>query len=82
MDGPMSGDIFPAKQAIEMIDQVDLSLPLEIPPVPADAEPDNVPHWLSKEGRANPNATRDRQRKHRDAWLARQQWEKDNAASE
>ena len=37
MDGPMSGDIFPAKQAIEMIDQVDLSLPLEIPPVPADA---------------------------------------------
>ena len=53
MDGPMSGDIFPAKQAIEMIDQVDLSLPLEIPPVPADAEPDNVPEaehrWLLSE---------------------------------
>jgi quinolinate synthase len=43
MDGPMSGDIFPAKQAIEMIDQVDLSLPIEIPPVPEEAEPDNVP---------------------------------------
>jgi hypothetical protein len=47
---------------------------------PIHAEPDNVPHWLSKEGRANPNATRDRQRKHRDAWLARKQWEKDNNA--
>ena len=43
MDGPMSGYIFPAKQAIEMIDQVDLSLPIEIPPVPEEAEPDNVP---------------------------------------
>jgi quinolinate synthase len=43
MDGPMSGDIFPAKQAIELIDQIDLSLPIEIPPVPEEAEPDNVP---------------------------------------
>ncbi|MDP9131031.1 MAG: quinolinate synthase NadA [Candidatus Binatota bacterium] len=43
MDGPMSGDIFPAKQAIELIDQIDLSLPIEIPPVPKEAEPDNVP---------------------------------------
>jgi len=42
MDGPMSGDIFPAKQAIELIDQIDLSLPIEIPPVPPEAEPDNV----------------------------------------
>lgn len=42
MDGPMSGDIFPAKQAIELIDQIDLSLPIEIPPVPEEAEPDNV----------------------------------------
>ena len=51
---------------------------------PIHAEPDNVPHWLSKEGHANPNATRDRQRKHRDAWLARkQQAEKEkNAQSE
>jgi quinolinate synthase len=43
MDMPMTGDIFPAKQAIELIDQVDLSLPIEIPPVPEEAEPDNVP---------------------------------------
>ena len=43
MDRPMSGDIFPARQAIEMIDQVDLSLPIEIPAVPLEADPDNVP---------------------------------------
>lgn len=43
MDMPMSGDIFPAKQAIEMIDQVDLPLPIEIPAVPIEADPDNVP---------------------------------------
>ncbi len=43
MDGPMSGDIFPAKQAIELIDQVDLSLPIKIPPVPPESNPDNVP---------------------------------------
>ena len=46
---------------------------------PIHAEPDNVPHWLSKEGRANPNAMRDRQRKHRDAYFARKKAEKDNA---
>ncbi len=53
MDGLVSGDIYPAKQAIGMIDQVDLSLPIEIPPVPAEAEPDNVPleehRWLLSE---------------------------------
>src|SRR5688572_19365281 len=43
MDGPLSGDIFPAKRAIELIDQVDLSLPIEIPPVPPESDPDNVP---------------------------------------
>jgi len=43
MNVPSSGDIFPAKQAIAMIDQVDLSLPIEIPATPAEAEPDNVP---------------------------------------
>ena len=32
MDGPMSGDIFPAREAIDLIDQIDLGLPLEIPP--------------------------------------------------
>jgi quinolinate synthase len=49
----MSGDIFPAKEAIGLIDQVDLSLPLEIPPVPPEAEPNNVPaeehRWLLAE---------------------------------
>jgi quinolinate synthase len=53
MNVPLSGDIFPAKQAVEMIDQVDLSLPLEIPPVPEEAEPDHVPseehRWLLSE---------------------------------
>src|SRR5574341_667041 len=43
MDGPMSGDIFPAREAIELIDQVDLALPMEIPPVPPQSDPDNVP---------------------------------------
>jgi quinolinate synthase len=43
MDMPMSGDIFPARQAIEVIDQVDLSLPIEIPAVPLESDPDNVP---------------------------------------
>ena len=42
MDGPLSGDIFPAKRAIELIDQVDLSLPIKIPPVPPESDPDNV----------------------------------------
>jgi quinolinate synthase len=53
MDEPMSGDIFPARKAIDLIDQVDLSLPLEIPPVPPDAEPSYVPveehRWLLAE---------------------------------
>jgi quinolinate synthase len=43
MERAVSGDIYPAKQAIEMIDQVDLSLPIEIPVVPHEADPDNVP---------------------------------------
>ena len=53
MDNPMSGDIFPARQAIELIDQIDLLLPIEIPPVPTEAEPDNVApeehRWLLAE---------------------------------
>jgi hypothetical protein len=53
MDNPMSGDIFPARQAIELIDQIDLLLPIEIPPVPPEAEPDNVApeehRWLLAE---------------------------------
>ena len=43
MDMPMSADIFPARQAIGMIDQVDLSLAIEIPAVPLESDPDNVP---------------------------------------
>ncbi|HXV84523.1 MAG TPA: quinolinate synthase NadA [Candidatus Binatia bacterium] len=47
---PESGDIFPASQAIDLIDQVDLSPPLNIPLVPSEAEPANVPpeehDWL------------------------------------
>src|SRR5881397_1996405 len=53
MDQPISGDILRAKEAIGMIDQVDLSVPIEIPPVPAEAEPDNVAEeehrWLDSE---------------------------------
>ena len=43
MDGPVSGDIFPARETIELVDQVDLGVPLEIPTVPPEAQPDNVP---------------------------------------
>jgi quinolinate synthase len=53
MNGPMSGDIFPAREAIRLIDQVDLGVPLEVPPVPLEAQPDNVPaeehRWLTSE---------------------------------
>jgi quinolinate synthase len=53
MEQIISGDILPAKVAIGMIDRVDLSVPIEIPPVPAEAEPDNVPpeehRWLLSE---------------------------------
>jgi quinolinate synthase len=49
----MSGDIFPAREAIGLIDQVELGVPLEIPPVPTEAEPENVPaeehRWLLAE---------------------------------
>ena len=53
MDGVVSGDILPAKEAIGMIDEVDLAPPIEIPAVPAEAEPDNTPteehRWLLAE---------------------------------
>ena len=53
MDQPISGDILRAKEAIGMIDQVDLSVPIEIPQVPSETEPDNVPaeehRWLLSE---------------------------------
>ena len=49
----MSGDIFPAVEAIRMIDEVDLTPPIEVPPVSPDAYPENVPaeehRWLDSE---------------------------------
>ena len=53
MDAPATGDIFPAVEAIRMIDEVDLTPPIEVPPVSADAYPENVPEeehrWLDSE---------------------------------
>jgi len=53
MDAPVSGDIFPAVEAIRMIDEVDLTPPIEVPPISPDAYPENVPaeehHWLESE---------------------------------
>src|SRR5712692_8597774 len=53
MDSPVSGDIFPAREAIRMIDEVDLAPPIEVPPVSPDAYPENVPddehQWLHSE---------------------------------
>src|ERR1041385_9201729 len=43
MDAPISGDIFPAREAIDWIDRADLTVPLEIPPVPPEADPTNLP---------------------------------------
>ncbi len=42
MDAPASGDIFPAREAIEWIDRADLGVPLEIPPVAPEADPGKV----------------------------------------
>lgn len=38
----MPGDILPAREAIAMIPEVDLGSPLEIPPIPAEANPENI----------------------------------------
>lgn len=38
----MPGDILPAREAIEMIPEVDLGPPIEVPPIPADANPENI----------------------------------------
>lgn len=40
---PLPGDILPAKEAIEMIPEADLGAPIEVPPIPADANPENIP---------------------------------------
>ena len=49
----MSGDIFPAVEAIRMIDEVDLTPPIEVPAVSPDAYPENIPveehRWLDSE---------------------------------
>jgi hypothetical protein len=37
MEQPISGEILRAKEAIGMIDRVNLSVPIEIPPVPPGA---------------------------------------------
>jgi len=53
MDRPMSGDIFPAREAMRMIDEIDLTPPIEIPAISPDAYPENVPDeehgWLQSE---------------------------------
>lgn len=49
MDGSESGDIFPARQAITLIDQVDLSQPIKIPEVPPESDPDNLRADLRRE---------------------------------
>jgi quinolinate synthase len=53
MDAPVSGDIFPAVQAIRMIDEIDLTPPIEIPPISAEVDPASVPEaeheWLRAE---------------------------------
>src|SRR3989338_1983652 len=38
----LPGDILPAKEAIEMIPEVDLGPPIEVPPIPAEANPENI----------------------------------------
>src|SRR5918996_4609460 len=53
MDSPLFGDIFPAKLAVRMIDEIDLGPPIEVPPVSPEAYPENVPgdehQWLGCE---------------------------------
>jgi quinolinate synthase len=53
MDLPVSGDILPAREAVRMIDEVDLTPPIEVPPISPEANPKNVPEaehrWLQAE---------------------------------
>ena len=53
MNGVAPGDILPAREAISAIDQVDLSPPIEVPAVPAEAQRENIPQeerqWLQDE---------------------------------
>jgi quinolinate synthase len=53
MEGPGSGDILPAVEAIRMIDEIDLAPPIEIPAISEDFDPEKVPvdehDWLHSE---------------------------------
>jgi len=60
---PQAGDILLAKDAIAAIPQVDLGPPIEIPPIPSEANPDNISNeerqwligeikWLKKKRKA------------------------------
>ncbi len=53
MNGVAPGDILPAREAISAIDQVDLSPPIEVPAVPAEAQWENISpeerQWLRDE---------------------------------
>ncbi|KKS38123.1 MAG: Quinolinate synthase A [Parcubacteria group bacterium GW2011_GWA2_42_14] len=42
MKDVMAGDIFPAREAIALMDEVDLSPPIEVPLIPASAFPENI----------------------------------------
>lgn len=50
---PLPGDILRADEALEMIPEVDLGPPIEVPPIPSDANPDNMTaeekRWLKSE---------------------------------
>lgn len=50
---PQAGDIFPAQIAIDSIPDTDLGPPIEIPPIPPEANPDNISedrkNWLISE---------------------------------
>lgn len=41
--GVMAGDILPAREAIAAIPETDLSPPIEVPAVPVEAHPENIP---------------------------------------
>src|SRR5947207_14925761 len=53
MDLPASGDSLPDKEAARMIDAVDLTPPIEVPPISPDAYPENMSdkehRWLQSE---------------------------------
>ena len=38
-----AGDILPAKEAIEIMDQVDLGPNIDVPPIPEEAFSENIP---------------------------------------